>query len=68
MHVVWAVLNLGGAKAGAGSPRCARGCLFDIPYLAFFLIPHAQEIREPLLAFQGSGGMGLPISRHLELY
>ncbi len=69
VYVVWAVLSLGWRKSGSRiAALCAGGCLFGIPYLAFFLIPHAQEIRETVLAFQGSGGMGLPISRHLELY
>lgn len=69
VYVVWAIRSLGWRE---GRSRvialCAGGCLFGLPYLALYLVPYAKEVRAAIQVHQGSGGMGVAIQRHMDLY
>ena len=69
VYMVWAVRSLGWKEA---KPRVAAlllgMCLFAIPYLALYVIPYFHEIRAIIRDTVGQGGVGLSVSRHLDLY
>jgi hypothetical protein len=70
VYLIWAVLSLGWREArGRVIALCAGGCLFGVPYLALYLIPYFHDIQANVgQQIQGTGGVGLSISRHLDLY
>jgi hypothetical protein len=46
----------------------AGGCLYGIPYLAFYVVPYHKDILEAINDNQGPGGIGLSIERHVAMY
>jgi hypothetical protein len=69
VYVVWAVRSLGWKEAKPSvAALCAGVCLFGLPYVALYLVPHFQEIRSVIRVNQGSGGIGLSIGKHLAMY
>jgi hypothetical protein len=69
VYMAWAVHSLGWKEA---KPRVAAlllgMCLFAVPYLALYVIPYFHEIRAIIRDTVGQGGVGLSVSRHLDLY
>jgi len=69
VYWLWAVRSLGWNEA---RPRvaalCAGVCLFGLPYVALYLLPHFKEIYSAIRANQGLGGIGLSIGKHLAIY
>lgn len=69
VYLIWAIWKLGWKEA---RPRvmalCLGGCLFLVPYLALYLIPHFHEISTTIRNTVGRGGVGLSVERHLDLY
>ncbi|MEO8368589.1 MAG: hypothetical protein ABI806_05270 [Candidatus Solibacter sp.] len=46
----------------------AGGCLYGIPYLAFYILPYYNDIHRAISGSQGSGGIALSIERHMAMY
>jgi hypothetical protein len=69
VYWVWAVRTLGWKAA---KPRlvalCAGGCLFGIPYVAFYLIPYFKQISTTIQTVQGTGGVLVSLRTHFQLY
>jgi hypothetical protein len=69
VYMVWALRSLGWKEA---CPRviamCAGGCLYGIPYLAFYFLPYYKDIHGAISGAQGAGGIGLSIQRHMAMY
>ena len=69
VYMAWAVKTLGWREARtAVTAMCLGGCLFGLPYLVFYLLPHFQSIRLALSQNQGPGGVGLSIHNHMAMY
>jgi hypothetical protein len=69
VYLVWAVRSLGWREGhNRVTALCAGGCLFGVPYLAFFWLPYGRFILGDIHAVAGPGGVGLSIARHLDLY
>ncbi len=69
VYLIWAVWSLGWKDARSRiAALCAGGCVFGIPYLAFYLIPHASKIFATIRDIQGNGGIAASIHEHLQLY
>ena len=70
VYLAWSVRSLGWPAArGRVTAMCAGGCLFGVPYLAFYLLPYFRDIWATIhQQVQGTGGIGLSARRHLELY
>jgi len=69
VYIVWALWGLGWKQ---GSTRmfalCAGGCLFGIPYTAFYLAPYFKKIWTAVQANQGNQGVLVAVRTHLEWY
>jgi hypothetical protein len=66
---LWAWRDLGHREARSRIlSLCAGGCIVGLPYLALYLLPHFKAIYAIIRLNQGFGGVGLSISKHLELY
>jgi hypothetical protein len=69
VYLVWAVVSLGWKDAKSRLVAlCAGGCLFGIPYLGFYLLPHYKVILNTIQAVQGSGGTRASVLTHFKLY
>jgi hypothetical protein len=70
VYLAWSVRSLGWPAArGCVTAMCAGVCLFGVPYLAFYLLPYFRDIWATIhQQVQGTGGVGLSITRHLDLY
>jgi hypothetical protein len=70
VYLAWSVRSLGWPAArGSVMALCAGICLFGVPYLAFYLLPYFRDIWATVHEqVQGTGGVGLSITRHLDLY
>lgn len=69
VYMVWAVRSLGQNQAKpCVAALCAGVCLFALPYVALYLLPHFKEIYSAIRVNQGPGGMGLSVGKHLALY
>ncbi len=69
VYIVWAVKSLGWREARpAIIAMCLGGCLFGVPYLAFYLVPYFRSIHLALSENQGPGGVALSIHNHMAMY
>jgi hypothetical protein len=69
VYVAWAVRSLGWNQAKPiVTALCTGVCLFGLPYVALYLLPHCKEVYSAILANQGSGGVGASVGKHLALY
>ncbi len=69
VYMIWALRSLGWKN---GWPRllalCVGGCLFGIPYCAFYLVPHFKKIWSAIQANQANQGVLAAVRAHLEWY
>ncbi|MBZ5609992.1 MAG: hypothetical protein LAP38_17155 [Acidobacteriia bacterium] len=69
VYMLWAVLNLGWSEA---KPRvlavCAGGCLFGVPYLAFYVVPYFKQILDEIGGAQPGQGVAAAVRDQLDLY
>ena len=69
VYIIWALRNLGWKD---GWPRvlalCVGGCLFGIPYCAFYLVPYFKKIWSAIQANDGNQGIAAAVRTHLEWY
>jgi hypothetical protein len=68
VYMIWAPLSLGKAGWSRTLALCAGGCLFGIPYAAFYLIPYSKKIWAAIQANQGNLGVLVAVRTHLESY
>ncbi|HLK19439.1 MAG TPA: hypothetical protein VKT81_10795, partial [Bryobacteraceae bacterium] len=69
VYMVWALVSLGWKN---GWPRvaalCAGGCLFGIPYMAFYLAPYFKKIWMAVQANQGNQGVMVALRTQFDWY
>ena len=69
VYAVWAIRSLGWKEA---KPRlaalCLGGCLFGIPYVVLYLLPHWKDIRGAMGVAPGQGALGAAIRWHTDRY
>ena len=69
VYLVWAVRSLSWKDAKSRvMALCAGGCLFGIPYLGFYLLPHFHLILSTIQSIQGGGGTTASVLTHFKLY
>jgi dolichol-phosphate mannosyltransferase len=69
VYVPWAIRSLPRrAWLGPVGAIAAGAALVGVPYLAFFVLPHASEILHTVRAHGAVGGVGASLSSHLTEY
>jgi hypothetical protein len=69
VYLVWAIRSLGWKDAKSRVVAlCSGGCLFGIPYVGLYLLPHFKQISMTIQAVQGGGGSTASLLTHLKLY
>jgi hypothetical protein len=69
VYIVWALASLGWKNGWSRMVAlCAGGCLFGIPYTAFYLAPYFKKIWMAVQANQGNQGVPVAVRTHLEWY
>jgi hypothetical protein len=69
VYLVWVVRDLGWPQARSRViALCAGGCLFGIPYLGLYLLPHLKQILMYVRFAQGEGGLATSIRIHFSHY
>jgi hypothetical protein len=69
VYIIWALCSLGW-KAGWSRvlALCVGGCLFGIPYCAFYLAPYFKKIWSAIQANGGNQGVPAAVRTQLEWY
>jgi hypothetical protein len=69
VYVIWAICSLGWKNAKAPLlALCAGGCLFGVPYLAFYLLPYSRLVREAIGGSDAGEGIATAMREHLAMY
>jgi hypothetical protein len=69
VYLVWAVRGLSWKQAKSRVlALCAGGCLFGIPYLGFYLLPHLHLVLSTIRSYEGNGVTATSILAHFRLY
>jgi hypothetical protein len=69
VYIVWALCSLGWKNGWSRMlALCAGGCIFGIPYAAFYLVPYFKKIWTAVQANQGNQGVLVAVRTHLEWY
>jgi hypothetical protein len=69
VYMIWALWSLGWKKAWSRVlALCVGGCLFGIPYCAFYLVPYFKKIWSAIQANHANQGVPAAVRTHLEWY
>jgi hypothetical protein len=69
VYIIWAIRSLGWKNAKAPLlALCAGGCLFGVPYIAFYLLPYSSLVREAIGGSDAGEGIATAMREHLALY
>ncbi len=69
VYLVWAVRSLSWKEAKSRVlALCGGGCLFGIPYLGFYLLPHLPLVLSTIRSYEGNGITSASLLAHFRLY